>query len=65
MAWRFKSEYHRTTAIGGRRHGEDAEYLYVPHLKNFWMQLMLSQPGTLWPFQTICKLWLARLRGKT
>jgi len=34
--WRdgLKSEYHRTNAIGGRRHGGDAEFAYVPHLKN-------------------------------
>ena len=25
---------------------------------------MLAQPGILWPFQNICKLWLSRLRTK-
>jgi threonine dehydrogenase-like Zn-dependent dehydrogenase len=36
-AWRgvSKSKYHPNKAIGGRRHGGDAEYSYVPHLKNF------------------------------
>jgi hypothetical protein len=35
-AWRVvsKSEYHGTTAIGGTKHGGDAEYSNVPHLKN-------------------------------
>jgi hypothetical protein len=28
------------------------------------MQLMLAQPGTFWSFQSIRRLWLARLREK-
>jgi hypothetical protein len=35
-AWRgvSKSEYQLNKIIGGRKHCGDAEYSYVPHLKN-------------------------------
>jgi hypothetical protein len=65
-AWRggWIIEYYRGIAIGGTKHGGDTEYWYVPHLKNFWRTETLAQPGTLWPFQNIYKLWLLRLREK-
>jgi hypothetical protein len=50
MAWKLKIEYHRTKAISGRRHGGDAEYSFVSHLKNVQTPRMLAQPGTLWQF---------------
>jgi hypothetical protein len=46
-AWREdrKSEYHVNKVMGGRRHGRNAEYFYVPKLKKFVNKLDAGATG--------------------